>query len=152
MVEEKSAGGMPLKPKQSFENFRSIDEELGTLVGGFWGLVWGKPDSAIEQKTKLLLSLANAVGAKRMRQATRELIKAYSLGCSTREMDELFAIFIWNQGVGNFASEIGPSALFSAYQLIKKEEKTGTSKQEILNKLKNNFGENNPGVSVRSKS
>ncbi len=150
-MKEKGAGGMPLKPKQSFENFRSIDEELGALIGGFWGLVWGKMDSAIEQKTKILLSLANAVGAKRMRQATRELIKAYSLGCTSKEMDELFALFVWNQGVGNFASEIGPSVLFAAYQLIKSEEKAGTPKQEILNKLKNNFGEENPRVGVKAK-
>ena len=84
-----------------------------------------------------------------MRQATRELIKAYALGCTVKEMDELFALFIWNQGVGNFASEIGPSVLFAAYQLIKSEEKAGTLKQEIVKKLKDEFGEKNSDVSVR---
>jgi hypothetical protein len=37
--------------------------------------------------------------------------------------NELFARFVWNQSVGTFASEIGPSVLFAAYKLIKRLEK-----------------------------
>ncbi len=140
---------MPLKPKASFENFRNIDKKLAVTVGNLWGMVWGKPDSAFDQKTKLLLSLANAVGAGRIRQATRELIKAYSLGVTVGELDELFTLFIWNQGIGNFASEIGHSALFRAYQTIKKADMQGASREQILKKLTEAFGEENPDVSTR---
>ena len=148
-IKKATSRGMPLKPKASFENFRSIDEKLSVTVGNLWGMVWGRSNPAIDQKTKLLLSLANAVGAGRIKQATRELIKAYSLGITTEELDELFVLFIWNQGVGNFASEIGPSVLFMAYRLIKKLEAQGVFKEQILKELTEAFGEENPDVLTR---
>ena len=114
----------------------------------FWNLIWGKEISAIDQKTKLLLSLANGVGAGRYRQATRELVKAYSLGVSVAELDELFSMFVWNGGIGTFASEIGPSSLFGAYQLIKTLESKGNSRNEVMSALLNEFGEKNPEVNV----
>jgi len=141
---------MTLKPKTSFENFRSIDDDLATIIGQFWGMVWGKTSSAIDQKTKLLLSLSNAVGSGRIRQATRELVKAYALGVTVRELDELFSLFIWNQGVGNFASEIGPSVLFAAYRFIKKEETGGKSREDIVKELTEKFGEKNPNVATEN--
>ena len=141
---------MTLKPKTSFENFRSIDDDLATIIGQFWGMVWGKTSSAIDQKTKLLLSLSNAVGSGRIRQATRELVKAYALGVTVRELDELFLLFIWNQGVGNFASEIGPSVLFAAYRFIKKEETGGKSREDIVKELTEKFGEKNPNVATEN--
>ncbi|RKY36967.1 MAG: hypothetical protein DRP78_02300 [Candidatus Omnitrophota bacterium] len=140
---------MPLKPKASFDNFRNIDQKLAVAVGNLWGMVWGKSDPAIDQKTKLLLSLANAVGAGRIRQAARELIKAYSLGVTVDELDELFMLFIWNQGIGNFASEIGTSVLFKAYQMIKEADTQGVQREQILKKLIEIFGEENPDVSIR---
>lgn len=82
----------------------------------FWNLTWGKEKPAIDLKTKLLLSLANGVGAGRFRQATRELIKAHSLGVTVAELDELFSLIVWNGGIGTFASEVGTSTLFEAYQ------------------------------------
>ena len=139
---------MPLKPKESFDNLKGIDENVAIAIGKLWGMVWGNKDSAIEQKTKLLLSLANAVGAGRFRQATRELIKAYSLGVTVKELDELFTLFIWNQGIGNFASEIGPSTLFGVYQLVKSLEGQGLSHEVILKKVIERFGEGNADVSV----
>ena len=139
---------MPLKPKESFDNLKGIDENVAIAIGKLWGMVWGNKDSAIEQKTKLLLSLANAVGAGRFRQATRELIKAYSLGVTVKELDELFTLFIWNQGIGNFASEIGPSTLFGVYQLVKSLEGQGLSREAILEKVIERFGEGNADVSV----
>jgi hypothetical protein len=36
--------------------------------------------------------MSNAVGASRFRQATRELIKAISLGVTVKELDELFSL------------------------------------------------------------
>jgi len=115
---------VPLKPT-AIVNFCRIDPRLADVVVNFWELIWGREESALDLKTRLLLFLANGVGARRMPLAVRELVKAYSVGVTTAELDELFALFAWNQGVGYFASEISPSALFAAYQLIKTEEKRG---------------------------
>ncbi len=151
-VEKKDAaftgvGNMPLKPTAVL-NFKEIDNSLADIVVNFWNLIWGKENTAIDQKTKFLLSLANGVGAGRYRQATRELVKAYALGVSVAELDELFSMFVWNGGVGTFASEIGPSSLFGAYQLIKTLESKGKSREEVLNALMEKFGEKNPEVNV----
>jgi alkylhydroperoxidase/carboxymuconolactone decarboxylase family protein YurZ len=149
-TEEKTTVGamnVPLHPA-ALANLGKTDRELGKIVSQFWQLVWKKEDAAIDQKTKYLLSLANAVGAGRIRQATRELVKAYFEGVTVAELDELFSLFVWNQGVGNFASEIGPSPLFAAYQLIKKLENEGKSRDEVLAELAGKYGEKNPDVSV----
>ncbi|MCK5833711.1 hypothetical protein KAH81_08585, partial [bacterium] len=84
-------------------------------------------------------------------QATRELVKAYALGVTIPELDELFALFVWNQGFGTFASDIGPSALFGAYRLIKKSELDGKSHEETLKILVLKFGEKNPRTSTMFK-
>ena len=151
-VEKKEAafsgvGDMPLKPT-AILNFKKIDNSLADIVVNFWNLTWGKEKPAIDQKTKLLLSLSNGVGAGRFRQATRELVKAYSIGVTVAELDELFSMFVWNGGVGTFASEIGPSSLFGAYQIIKTLEGKGKTREEVMNKLMEKFGEKNPEVNV----
>ena len=56
--------------------------------------------------------------------------------------------FKWNQGIGYFSSEIGPSTLFKAYKSIKNMEKQGKERTEICEFLKENFGEKNPDVKV----
>jgi len=147
--EAEFSGGadMPLKPT-AIMNYREINEELADIIVNFWNLIWGKKDGALDMKTKLFLSLANAVGEGRMRQATRELIKAYAVGATVEELDELFALFLWEQGVGYFASEIGPSVLFAAYQFIKREEEKGMERSKIVEELTNKFGETNPDVST----
>jgi alkylhydroperoxidase/carboxymuconolactone decarboxylase family protein YurZ len=144
-------GDMPLKPTAVL-NFKKIDDALADIVVNFWNLTWGKEASAIDQKTKLLLSLANGVGAGRLRQATRELVKAYAMGVSVAEMDELFSMLAWNGGIGTFASEIGPSSLFGAYQLIKTLESKGKSHDKVMNALLEQFGEGNPQVNVMPQS
>ncbi len=138
---------MPFKPT-AIVNFNTIDPKLADNVVNFWNYIWGKEDSAIDMKTRLLLSLANGVGAGRMRQAVREFVKAYSLGVTTEEFSELFAMFAWNQGVGYFASEIGPSALFGAYTLVKTLENKGMERSEIVKQLLEKFGEKNPEVNT----
>jgi len=138
----------PLKPL-ALANFKRIDGQLSNLIANFWKLVWGKEDPAIDQKTKYLLSLSNAVGSGRYRQASRELVKAYAIGLTVRELDELFSLFVWNQGAGHFASEIGPSPLFAAYQRIKTMESEGASRKEVMEELMRNFSEDNPAISVR---
>ncbi len=141
------AGDMPLKPT-AIVNFKNIDNSLADIIVNFWNLIWGQEQPAIDQKTKLLLSLANGVGAGRLRQATRELVKAYALGVTVAELDELFSMFVWNGGVGTFASEIGPSPLFGAYQLIKTGEHKGLDRETIMGELMEKFGEKNPEVNV----
>ncbi|HPI99063.1 MAG TPA: hypothetical protein PLV56_09980, partial [Synergistales bacterium] len=51
-------------------------------------------------------------------------------------------------GIGTFSSEIGPSALFTAYQMVKDMEGRGIDRKEILEKLMENYGENNPATGV----
>jgi len=148
-IKEKQAnmaggGNVPLKPT-AMVNFKKIDDSLADLVVNFWDLIWGE-NSVFEMKVKLLLSLANGVGGGRFRQATRELVKGYATGVTVAELDELFSMFVWNQGVGTFASEIGPSPLFAAYSLIKEQEQKGIPKADILKELIERFGENNPQV------
>ncbi len=146
---KEAATGMetPLHPA-ALANLGKIDKTLGMTASQFWKLVWKKEDPAIDVRTMYLISLANAVGAGRLRQATRELVKAYSTGVTVPELDELITLFVWNQGIGNFASEIGPSPLFAAYQLIKRLENEGLDRGEVLAELAGKFGEANPDVSV----
>ncbi len=151
-IEQKEAsfrgvGDMPLKPT-AILNFKKIDNSLADIVVNFWNLTWGREEPAIDQKTNLLLSLSNGVGAGRLRQATRELVKAYSIGVTVAELDELFSMFVWNGGVGTFASEIGPSSLFGAYQLITTLEGKGKAREEVMGELIEKFGEKNPEVNV----
>lgn len=47
-----------------------------------------------------------------------------------------------------FSSEIGPSALFQAYKLIKNGEKQGKSREDICSALREKFGEKNPEMQV----
>jgi hypothetical protein len=137
----------PLKP-MAIVNIAEIDSNLADIVVNFWEHVWQRENPGIEQKYYLLLSLTMAVGAGRYRQATRELVKAYALGVSVGELDEVFSLIIWNQSVATFASEIGPSPLFKAYRLVKESEKKALSREEIVKKLVEKFGEKNPEVST----
>jgi len=138
----------PLKPTAML-NFNFVSSELGAMVGNFWKLVWNKENPAIEIKMRYLLSLANAVGARRFRQATRELIKAYAAGIPVRFLDEMFELFAWNEGIGTFASQIGPSILFKAYRFIKEREAEGEDKEGIVKGLVEKYGDRNPEVSTR---
>jgi len=47
------------------------------------------------------------------------------LGVTVREFDELFSLFAWNQGIGHFSSEIGPSTVFGVYNTLKPEKIKG---------------------------
>ncbi|MEA2102649.1 MAG: hypothetical protein U9P80_08785 [Thermodesulfobacteriota bacterium] len=141
----------PLRPS-ALVRFKKIDSRLSNIVGRFWKLVWGLDNPAIDQRIKYLLSLSNAVGGGRYRQATRELLKAYAAGTTVGEFDELFSLFVWNQGAGHFASEIVPSPLFGAYQLIKAQEEKGRSREDVVQGLLKNFGEDNPDIGTRGQT
>ena len=59
-------------------------------------------------------------------------------------MDDVFELLAWNQGIGYFSSEIGPSTLFAAYKTIKnmeKQEKYGEAGQGAQRDLRDAQGE-----------
>ena len=140
-------GDIPMRPA-ALTNMPLIDEELGKVAVQFWDVTWNDSKRHLPYEIRLLLSLTNAVGAGRMRQATRELIKAYIHGLDSAALDDVFELLAWNQGIGYFSSEIGPSTLFAAYKTIKNMESKGKSRAEIAEVLKERFGEKNPDVKV----
>lgn len=140
-------GTIPMRPA-ALTNFPMIDEGLGKIAVDFWDLTWNDEKRTLPYEIRLLLSLTNAVGAGRMRQATRELVKAYAHGIDSAALDDVFELLAWNQGIGYFSSEIGTSTLFKAYKTIKQQEKLGKSREEINTILRENFGEKNPDVKI----
>jgi hypothetical protein len=136
---------IPMRPA-ALTNMPLIDERLGNIAVNFWDLTWNDEHRHLPYEMRLLLSLTNAVGAGRMRQATRELVKAYVHGLDSAALDDVFELLAWNQGIGYFSSEIGPSTLFAAYKTIKQMEKQGRERSEITDVLKERFGEKNPDV------
>ncbi|MBR4583752.1 MAG: DUF2249 domain-containing protein [Bacteroidales bacterium] len=138
---------IPMRPAP-LTHMPMIDEKLGNIAVNFWDLTWNDKNRYLPYEIRLLLSLTNAVGAGRMRQATRELVKAYIHGLDSAALDDVFELFAWNQGIGYFSSEIGPSALFQAYKTIKQMEKKGNTREEIAEVLKEKFGEKHPEVKV----
>ena len=125
-----------------------IDERLGQLAVEFWDLTWSDENRFLDYNMRLLLSLANAVGAGRKRQAMRELLKAYKNGIDSRAFDDVFEQFAWNMGIGFFSSEIAPSPLFQAYKLIKQMEKQEKRREEINAALKEKFAYKKPNASA----
>ena len=138
---------IPMRPA-ALTNMPLIDEGLGKVAVEFWDLTWNDERRHLPYEIRLLLSLTNAVGAGRMRQATRELVKAYIHGLDSAALDDVFELLAWNQGIGYFSSEIGPSTLFAAYKTIKSMERRGADRSEICETLKERFGEKNPDVKV----
>ena len=138
---------IPMRPAP-LTHMPMIDEKLGNIAVNFWDLTWNDEHRYLPYEMRLLLSLTNAVGAGRMRQATRELVKAYIHGLDSAALDDVFELLAWNQGIGYFSSEIGPSALFQAYKTIKQMEKKGNTREEIAEVLKEKFGEKHPEVKV----
>lgn len=139
---------IPMRPA-ALTNMPLIDNDLGKVAVEFWDLTWNDDRRHLPYEMRLLLSLTNAVGAGRMRQATRELVKAYIHGLDSAALDDVFELLAWNQGIGYFSSEIGPSTLFAAYKTIKNMEKQGKARSEICEMLKEKFGEKNPDVKVQ---
>ena len=147
---KKGDGSAPFKPL-ALLNYPMIDEKLGQIAVDFWETTWQSEKRVLPYETRLL-SLTNAVGAGRMRQAARELVKAYIHGVESAALDDVFELLAWNQGIGFFSSEIGPSALFQAYKLIKNSEKQGKSREDICSALREKFGEKNPEMQVLNRS
>jgi alkylhydroperoxidase/carboxymuconolactone decarboxylase family protein YurZ len=108
---EKEDEELPLKPIV-MPGYADIDPKIADLAVNFWDTIWNNENPAIELKYKLLISLANTIGLGRIKQATREIIKAYYLGITVEQLEELFALIVWNHGIGHFSSEIAQSSLF----------------------------------------
>ena len=138
---------IPMRP-YALTNMALIDNDLAQTAVNFWDLTWNDNRRHLPYETRLLLSLTNAVGAGRMRQASRELVKAYIHGLDSAALDDVFELLAWNQGIGYFSSEIGPSTLFQAYKTIKQMEKQGKSRAEIIEVLKEKFTEKNPDIKL----
>lgn len=145
--EKEPEGSAPYRPL-ALLNYPMIDEDLGRIAADFWQATWQSEKRTLPYEMRLLLSLTNAVGAGRMRQAVRELIKAYIYGLESAALDDVFELLAWNQGIGFFSSEIGPSPLFQAYKMIKTQEQRGISREEICTEIKEKFGEKNQEVQV----
>ena len=78
-VEKKDSGEDTLFKPLALLNYPMIDEELGRIAADFWSLTWQSGKRTLPYGTRLLLSLANAVGAGRMRQALRPMPAGWSL-------------------------------------------------------------------------
>lgn len=145
--EKEPEGSAPYRPL-ALLNYPMIDEDLGRIAADFWQATWQSEKRTLPYEMRLLLSLTNAVGAGRMRQAVRELVKAYIYGLESAALDDVFELLAWNQGIGFFSSEVGPSPLFQAYKMIKTQEQRGISREEICTEIKEKFGEKNQEVQV----
>ncbi len=146
-TEGAAADPSPLQPLGILK-LKQVDPYIADQMVRVWERIYQREGAAIDQKTLYMLALAVGIGAGRMRQAARELVKAYASGASVVELDELFSLIIWLQGVSTFVSEISTSACFAAYERIKKMEAQGKARGEIVSVLKEEFGERHPGVGI----
>jgi alkylhydroperoxidase/carboxymuconolactone decarboxylase family protein YurZ len=137
----------PLQPLGILK-FKQVDPVVADQLIKVWERIYKRQDAAIDQKTLYLIALGVGIGAGRMRQATRELIKAYAAGATVEELDEIFALIIWLEGASTFVSEISTSPAFGAYTLIKRMAKHGKERSEILAALMEKFGERHPDVGI----
>ncbi len=137
----------PLQPLGILK-FNQVDAMLAGHLLKVWERIYQRQDAAIDPKTLYLIALGVGIGAGRMRQATRELIKAYAAGATVEELDEVFALFIWLEGASTFVSEISTSPAFGAYELIKQMNERGKARQKVVAVLIERFGEQHPEVGV----
>jgi len=140
----------PLQPLGILK-FKQVDPFIADQQIKIWERIYKREGAAIDQKNLYLIAFGVGVGAGRMRQATRELIKAYAAGATGQELDEVFALLIWLEGASTFVSEISTSVAFGAYELVKKMEGQGKERSKIMSALVEKFGERHPDVGVFAK-
>lgn len=128
--------------------FKQVDPFIADQLMKVWERIYNREGAAIDPKNLYLIAFGVGVGAGRVRQATRELIKAYASGAVVEELDEVFALLIWLEGVSTFVSEISTSTVFGAYELIKKMEAQGEKRSDVLSALMEKFGERHPDVGI----
>jgi alkylhydroperoxidase/carboxymuconolactone decarboxylase family protein YurZ len=131
--------------------FKQVDTVIADHMVRIWGRIYRRESASIEHKNLYLIAFGVGVGAGRMRQAARELIKAYAAGASAKELDEVFALLIWLEGAATFVSEISTSTVFAIYEMIKRMEGQNKSRDEILAALTDKFGEGHPEVGIFGK-
>lgn len=139
-----SGADMPFKPT-AIVNYKIIDDLLAGTIVDFWEQIWGNEKAAIDLKIKLLLSMSNAIGASRFRQATRELIKAYSLGVTVKELDELFSLF----AQPGYRPLFIRNRTFRCFWCIQADQEKGAGRLgqgKVLDEVMEIFGEKNPHV------
>jgi len=124
--------------------FKEVDTVIADHMMKVWERIYRRESASIENKNLYLIAFGIGVGAGRMRQATRELVKAYAAGASAKELDEVFALLIWLQGAATFVSEISTSTVFAVYEMIKRMEGQNKRRDEILATLTDKFGEGHP--------
>ena len=144
------SGGPQVPPLQPLGmlKFKHVDPLIADQLIKVWERIYQRDGAAIDQKNLYLIAFGIGVGAGRMRQATRELVKAYAAGATVEELDEVFALLIWLEGASTFVSEISTSAAFGAYDLIKRMERQGKERGAIMAALMEKFGERHPGVGI----
>jgi len=144
------AGESPVPPLQPLGilKFKEVDPFIADQMVRVWSRSYRRDEAAIEQENLYLIAFGVGIGAGRMRQATRELIKAYAAGATVQELDEVFALLIWLEGASTFVSEISTSPAFGAYELIKKMTKQGKGRGEIVKALTDKYGERHPEVGI----
>jgi alkylhydroperoxidase/carboxymuconolactone decarboxylase family protein YurZ len=137
----------PLQPLGILK-FKQVDAEVAGHMLKVWERIYQREDPAIDAKTLYLIAWGVGIGAGRMRQATRELIKAYAAGATVEELDEIYALVIWLEGASTFVSEISTSPAFGAYMLVKQMTEHGEARQAIVAALMEKFGEQHPEVGI----
>jgi alkylhydroperoxidase/carboxymuconolactone decarboxylase family protein YurZ len=145
------SGKPPLQPLGILK-FKQVDPFIANQYLKVWKRIYQREEAAIDQKNLYLIAFGVGIGAGRMRQATRELIKAYAAGATGQELDEVFSLLIWLQGSSTFVSEISTSTVFLAYELIKRMEGQAKDRGEILDALVTKFGERHPEVGIFAES
>lgn len=121
-----------------FRKLKEVDPELGNVTGQFWATVWGT-ERALPPRYKYLIAFGMAMAANRDRQASREMIKAYSAGATLDELRETFMLIPWNFGVSYFCSEVSIGTPMRAFELIIELEESGMTREEIVGQLKTRF-------------
>jgi alkylhydroperoxidase/carboxymuconolactone decarboxylase family protein YurZ len=141
----------PLQPLGILK-FKQVDPFIADQLIKVWERIYKRDDAAIDQKTLYLIAFSVGVGAGRMPQATRELIKAYAAGATVKELDEVFALLIWLEGASTFVSEISTSPAFGAYELIKRMAGQGKERKETLAAVIEKYSERHPEVGIFASS
>ena len=111
------------------------------LYNAGMGILQAVGDSRSPMKYLIIASITNVV-------LDLVFVAGMGRGVESAALDDVFELLAWNQGIGFFSSEIGPSALFQAYKLIKNGEKQGKSREDICSALREKFGEKNPEMQV----
>ena len=147
-VEKKEGdSSAPFKPL-ALLNYPMIDEKLGQIAVDFWETTWQSEKRVLPYETRLLLSPDQRCRCGPDETGGAGAGKGIYPRCGERRVGRCVRAAGMESGYRFFSSEIGPSALFQAYKLIKNGEKQGKSREDICSALREKFGEKNPEMQV----